>query len=112
MNKEIEDKAKLLNQWILQQECDQEFKKYEELLHNNKELYQLEKELKKMQQDIVNAKHHNLNCDALVDEYSLKKKSFDENPLVYNYLVYKQEVNELLSLIQNDINRQLKKKVD
>ena len=37
---------------------------------------------------------------------------FNENPIVANYLALKQEVNELLSYIQDDINEQLKKKVD
>ena len=42
--------------------------------------------------------------------YQKKKKSFDENPLVYNYLVLKEEVNALLNQIQHDINLELKKK--
>ena len=73
---------------------------------------QLEEELKQLQQEIVNQKHHQSHCDNLLHEYELKKKSFDENPILYNYFILKQEVNDLLCRIQDDINEQLKKKVD
>ncbi len=76
------------------------------------QIKQLEEELKQLQQEIVNQKHHQSHCDNLLHEYELKKKSFDENPILYNYFILKQEVNDLLCRIQDDINEQLKKKVD
>ena len=112
MNKHIEEKAKALNQWILDQEVVKEYLKYEKLIENNQELKQLEEELKQLQQEIVIEKHSHSHCDSLIQEYEQKKKVFDENPLLYNYLSLKQEVNDLLCRIQDDINEQLKKKVD
>lgn len=112
MNKEIEKKAKALNQWILQQDEVIEYKKYEKLIKNNQFLKELEICLKDMQKEIVNKKHQGIDCQDLIDQYQEKKKLFDENPLVYNYLMYKHEVNALLNQIQDDINTQLKKRVD
>lgn len=112
LNKEIEDKAKTLNAWILQQDAVVEFKKYETLIKNNQELADLEKELKALQQEIVKLKHRGIDCQNIIQEYEKKKEMFDQNPIVYNYLMLKQEVNELVIQIQDDINQQLKKKVD
>ncbi|WP_154886755.1 YlbF family regulator [Longibaculum muris] len=110
LNKEIEDKAKRLNQWILNQEFVKEYQKYEQLIKNNSSLHQLEEELKDLQQKIVMSKHQNIDCEIIMKEYQQKRKSFDENPLVHNYLVLKQEVNDLLILIQDNINQELSKK--
>ncbi len=112
MNKDIENKAKALNQWILKQDVVKEFQKYEKLLHEQPELLKMEKELKNMQQEIVKRKHQGIDCIDFIQDYQKKKKNFDENPLVYNYLSLKQEVNDLICQIQDDINEQLKKKVD
>ena len=112
MNKNIELKAKTLNQWILDQEIVKEFHKYEKLIINNPELIKTEDELKQMQKDIVNQKHQGIDCTFLIQDYEKKKKEFDENPIIYNYLSLKEEVNELLNQVQDDINQQLKKKVD
>ncbi len=112
LNKQIEEKARALNQWILKQPLVLEYQKYEALVHQNPEISQLEAELKKMQKQIVKTKHQGLDCEKLIEEYQDKKKRFDEHPIVYNYLAYKKELNDLFYQIQNDINRQLKKKID
>lgn len=110
MNKEIETKAKVLNQWILQQDVVKEYQKYEALIQSHCELKLLETELKDLQKKIVNLKHQQEDCGDLIRVYQEKKKSFDENPLVYNYLILKQEVNDLLYQIQTNIQQQLEKK--
>ena len=102
LNKEIEEKAKALNQWILDQEVVKEFQKYETLIHNNPDLLNTEEELK----------DQGIDCQKLIESYENKRKLFDENPIVYNYLLLKQEVNDLVTQIQDDINEQLQKKVD
>lgn len=112
MNKTIKEKAYALNQWILQQDVVKEYKKYEALIHKHEELRILEEDLKNLQQKIVQLKHQGLLCEKEINEYETKKKTFNENPIVVNYLGLKQEVNDLLSCIQDDINEQLKKKVD
>lgn len=110
LNKQVQEKAEALNQWILNQDIVKEYQRYEKKIQNDEVLKALEKELKQMQQAIVKAKHLNNDCESLIQAYQKKKKSFDENPLVYNYLVLKEEVNALLNQIQNDINLELKKK--
>lgn len=112
LNNEIKEKAQLLNQWILQQDVVLEFKRYESLLKKNPQLRTLEEELKQLQKEIVQKKHQKLYCDDTIQEYQRKKQLFDENPIIHNYLLYKQEVNDLLYQIQNDIHTQLKKKID
>lgn len=112
MNKDIEEKAQTLNQWILKQEVVIEYRKYEKLVKDNDFLQKEELVLKKLQKQIVKEKHLGTDCQELIQEYEERKKSFDENPIVFNYLVLKQEVNDLISLIQDDINKQLQKKVD
>lgn len=112
LNKNIEDKAKKLNQWILDQDVIQEFQKYEKMIANHPYLKQLEEELKALQKQIVHYKHNGIPSKQLIQTYQEKKKAFDENPLVHNYLTLKQEVNDLLVQIQDNINQQLNKKVD
>ena len=112
LNKNIEEKAKALNHWILNQEVVNELQKYETLIHNNPELLKLEEELKEMQKQIVNLKYQGIDCQKQIESYEKKRRSFDENPIIYNYLLLKQEVNDLICHIQDDINEQLKKKVD
>lgn len=112
MNKDIEQKARALNEWILNQEVVKEFKKYEFLMKEHKELLDLEEELKVLQKRIVNDKYQGINSSDIIKEYENKKNYFDNHPIVSNYLTLKQEVNELLLQIQEDINEQLKKKVD
>lgn len=112
MNKKIEEKAKTLNQWILNQEVVKEYQRYEKMIQDNQELKEMEDELKDLQQQIVNQKHLNGDCTELIQRYENKKDQFDHHPILFNYLVLKQEVNDLLCQIQDDINQQLKKKVD
>lgn len=110
MNKNVQQKAKALNQWILNQEIVIEYQKYENLIQNHPTLKELENELKCLQQQIVQAKHFQENCDELIEEYQRKKDIFDSHPLVNNYLILKEEVNTLLTQIQDEINVELKKK--
>lgn len=112
LNQLIKEKAKALNQWILNQDEVKEFQKYENALQKHPEILQLEDELKALQKHIVNQKNQGNDCSKIIQEYQKKKKEYEENPLVYNYLQLKQDINLLLSQIQDDINEQLKKKVD
>lgn len=110
MNKDVRQKAKILNQWILNQKIVIEYQKYEHLIQKHTKLKELENELKCLQQQIVQAKHFKESCNELIEEYQRKKEIFDSHPLVNNYLILKEEVNTLLTQIQDEINVELKKK--
>ncbi len=112
LNDETRLKARQINQWILNQDVVKEYQRYEKLVKNDLELQSLEETLKDLQKQIVNDKHLGIDCQSLINDYEIKKKQFHENPLVYNYLVLKQEVNELILQVQDDINNLLKKMVD
>lgn len=112
LNKDIQEKAKLLHTWLLEQEVVKEYQKYEQLIHQDQTLHDLENKLKLMQQRIVQEKSQGNQCDQLIEEYQVCKKSFDTHPLIVNYLALKEEVNSLVLSLQDDINQQLKKIVD
>ena len=110
MNKEIQEKAKALHDWILEQEVVKEFQRYETLIENHQELKELEQELKDLQKQIVKVKHEDMDASELVQNYQKKKQLYDENPLIYNYFLLKQEVNILFQEITSEINTKLSKK--
>ncbi len=112
MNKDIEDKAKKLNQWLLDNELVKEYQHYETLIKQHPELSKQEEELKTLQQQIVNIKHNNQDATSVIETYQIKKQQFDENPIVHNYLSLKEELNELMIQIETIINEQLQKDVD
>lgn len=112
MNKEIYNSAKTLNEWLLSQEVIIEYRKLEAYLSAHPDVLKKEEELKELQKQIVNKKHTEESCVELIEQYEVKKKSFEEHPILHNYLTLKQEVNELLQEVQNDIQEQLLKKVD
>lgn len=112
MNKEIYEKSKALNEWILSQDVVIEFKKLEKYIKEHDELRLLEETLKQMQQDIVNKKHLGEDVTELIEDYENAMESFSNHPIIHNYLSLKNEVNELLLTIENDIKKQLTKMVD
>ena len=77
LNKEIEEKAKALNQWILDQEVVKEFQKYETLIHNNPDLLNTEEELKDIQSKLLM-----LNIKELIVKNLLKVMKTKENYLM------------------------------
>lgn len=110
MNKELKDKAIELNQWLLSQEVVIEYKKYEQLIKNNPELQLQERRLKDLQKEIVNRKHTDEDCDILIKEYEIKKEEFFNNPIINNYLLLKEDVNQLLQQVNSIINKEINEK--
>lgn len=108
MNKELRDKALELNEWLLNQEEVKEYLRYEKLIKTHPELSSLEEELKEMQKLIVNNRNDQIECDELIEEYNIKKELFFNNPIVYNYLSLKEEVNNLVQQVNSIINEELK----
>lgn len=105
----IEELARKLNQEILALEVVQEYQKYEKLVLNDEKLKQLEKELKVLQKKIVNQKaKQDDRVTKTIQEYQEKKASYENHPLVVNYLYLQNEVNEILQTINQQMNNALK----
>ena len=105
----IEEFARKLNQEILALEVVQEYQKYEKLVLNDEKLKQLEKELKVLQKKIVNQKaKQDDRVTKTIQEYQEKKAYYENHPLVVNYLYLRNEVNEILQTINQQMNNALK----
>jgi Predicted membrane protein len=107
LNKGLENKAKELNCWLLEQDVVKEYLKYEKLIHQHVELSREEEELKAMQKKIVNDKHLDKDCDELIKEYEERKEKFYGHPIVHNYILLKEEVNQLTWQINTLINEEV-----
>jgi cell fate (sporulation/competence/biofilm development) regulator YmcA (YheA/YmcA/DUF963 family) len=104
----IEEKAKTLNQYLLQNNIIKEYQKYEALIKENKELKEQEIRMKELQQCIVKQKaSQDENVVLTIKEYENIKKEFENHPLVVNYLYLKEEVDMLLQHINARINGEL-----
>ena len=104
LNKKPELKAKKLKQWLISQEVVKEYQKYEKMIKENHQLKQQEQELKKLQKEIVNKKHTDDDCNQLIHDYEILKEAFYNHPIVNNYLLLKEEVNQLVQQINQIIN--------
>lgn len=107
MNKELKEKALELNQWLLSQEVVIEYQKYEKAIMNNPYLSKKEEKLKELQKEIVNRKYKDEKCDSLIQEYEMMKEEFFHHPIVHNYLLLKEEVNQLVQQINFIINNEI-----
>lgn len=89
-------------------EVVKEFKKYETLIKNNEKLAELEKKIKQFQKQIVQQKaKQEEDVVNTIKEYEKLKDSFENHPLVVNYLYLKQEVDMLLQHVNTRINGEL-----
>lgn len=109
MNRSLEY-AQELNDYLLNLEVIKEYRKYEQLIHQNDKINKLEVKMKTYQKKIVNQKAKKdervLNT---IKEYQKIKDEFENHPLVVNYLYLKEEVDEILQSINSYINGQLLK---
>lgn len=109
MNRSFEY-AKELNDYLLNLDVIKEYQKYEDLINNNEEIKDLENKMKAYQKKIVNQKaKRDCSVDETIKKYQQFKGEFENHPLVVNYLYLKDEVNNLLQMINTYINRELLK---
>lgn len=107
----IEECAKALNTYILELEVVKEYQKYEVLINNNKEIHDLEIQMKALQKKIVRQKaKQDKHVVDTIATYQTVKDAFESHPLVVNYLYLKQEVDSLLQEVNVLINGQLSNK--
>lgn len=104
------DYAKKINDYLLNLEVIKEYQKYEKLIHQDNRIVDLEAKIKAYQKKIVNQKaNQDENVVKTIGEYKKMKTTFENHPLVVNYLYLKEEVDEILQSISNYINGQLLK---
>lgn len=103
----MKEKAKQLNDWLLSQDVVIEYKKYEMMIKKNDQLKKQEELLKSLQKEIVNKKHQDEDCEQLIKEYQIKKDEFFQHPVVHNYLLLKEDVNQLIQQINDIINQEI-----
>ena len=102
-----------LNQALLAEEAVKAFQHYEALIKEYKELAQSEKQIKLLQQDLLQAKvHDDDNYESLNKQYHEAYEAFTNHPLVVNYLQLKEEVNDLLLEVEAIINNGLAIDID
>lgn len=79
-----------------------EFIELEERLNNNEKLKKQIVDLQQLQQQMINLKAlEKWNAYAIVEEeYTEKRRSLEENPVIKNYLNLQSEINDLLILIK------------
>lgn len=107
----IEQEAKKLNAYLLNREEVKEFKKYEALIKEDKELQALENKIRQLQKQIVKQKaNQDSNVNQTIATYQCLKEKFESHPIVVNYLYLKQEVDDLLQEVNYRINIELSNK--
>lgn len=101
-------KAKAINTYLLQQDVIKEYRQYEKSVKDNEQLKSLENKIKALQKEIVRKKSkQDETVTATIKEYEEVKASFEDHPLVVNYLYLKEEANMLLQHINTKINGEL-----
>lgn len=103
MSKEVEQAAIELKQALDSSKIVQEYNQLAEQIASSTELNEMEAELKKLQQQLVDTLDKNLEtAHAIVlKQYEELRKSYDNHPLYQNYLNYKEEINELLKEVSD-----------
>jgi len=84
-----------------------EYNRLAEAIKKNPSIQQQEESLKKMQQDMVNLLDSNKldEYNLLVAQYKISKENYDKNPLIVNYMIAKEDLNNLILEIQNIIKQ-------
>lgn len=101
--------ALCLNKEILDLDIVREYKAYQLELDSNEALKQLEKNLKKLQKEIVKKRYNkDSDIDSYIENYESLKKQFDSHPIVINYMFCIQEVDDILQNINLKINNEIK----
>lgn len=82
-----------------------EYNRLAEAIKKSPSIQAKEEKLKRMQQEMVKLLDANRTTeyDILVSQYKIEKEQYDNNPLVVNYLVAKEDLNNLILEIQNTI---------
>ena len=105
LNKEIEIKVKEIVNYIQNTKEYKNYLKAKDLLNQDEELKSIIKNIKKYQQDIVKKNAKKDELEEKIDE-CLEKLHF--SPLYNEYEMFQNEVNNMLIIFENKINKYFK----
>lgn len=99
-NKEILEKVDEIINYIKESESYKNYLKCKELMNKDKELLELINNIKIYQKKSI--KEFKEENKIVLKEYMDK---LNENPLYLEYLVYQEELNNMLTIFENKINK-------
>lgn len=100
--------AKALNEYICNLEIVKEYQILEKQIQADEKLKKLDQEIKALQKRIMKEKsQRDEQAQSTIDYYEQRKSEYENHPLVVNYLYCKDEVNQLLQYINDQINAQI-----
>ena len=102
MNKEILTKVSEIVEFIKESNEYQNYMKAKKILSEDKELTSLIEKIKKYQKDIVNKRG---NKEELETRINSCLEILNNSPLYNEYCNYQEEVNNLLTIFENKINK-------
>lgn len=109
MNKDLQDVLdKYIDTFLNQEEVKQYFI-LEKEIENSQEINNLRENLKNCQKALALSINDNVKHEECLIKYNLAKDDFDNNPIVNNYNIIKEDIYNKLKDLQdkiNDINKQ------
>ena len=109
MNKDLQDVLdKYIDTFLNQEEVKQYFI-LEKEIENSQEINNLRKNLKNCQKALALSINDKVKHEECLIKYNLAKDAFDNNPIVNNYNIIKEDIYNKLKDLQdkiNDINKQ------
>ena len=102
MNKEIEEKVLEIVNYIKNSNSYKNYLKACELLNKNQELLTLIENIKKYQKEIVRNKEKKVELEKQINE---KLAILNSDPIYLEYINYQDEVNNMLIIFENKINK-------
>ena len=108
MNNILKDVEELKNK-VLNTDEYKEFKKYEQILDNNKEVNDIINKIKKLQQQIINKEDKNDNVDKEKIELETLYKKLGEYSDYNNYINASKKLNQMITNIQKEFENYFNK---
>ena len=109
MNKDLQDVLdKYIDTFLNQEEVKQYFI-LEKEIENSQEINNLRENLKNCQKALALSINDNVKHEECLIKYNLAKDDFDNNPIVNNYNIIKEDIYNKVKDLQdkiNDINKQ------
>lgn len=106
---EILNDIEELKEKILSSKEYKDFKKYESILDNNKEINDIITKIKKVQQTIIKKEDKNENVDKEKIELSTLNQKLDTYSDYKNYIESSKKLNEMITYIQKEFENYFNK---